>query len=165
MSPILRLIAIAGIFQTLAYVGYWVYLSRGLTSALLRYSLVTSAIKVACIISGSFFGVIGVAVGYAVAPGIAWPISLLWLSRRTALPTRDLIYGALRILTVTTVIAIVSHSAIQLTQELVLIAQLGTALALAVAAFTLSMLVVPVLRRDAAGIIEIIKMIPASRRR
>ncbi len=46
--PILRLLAIAGIFQTLAYVGYWVYLSRNLTGDLLRFTLVSAVVRVAC---------------------------------------------------------------------------------------------------------------------
>ncbi|HEY3438993.1 MAG TPA: lipopolysaccharide biosynthesis protein, partial [Actinotalea sp.] len=102
VAPILRLLAVAGIFQTLSYVGYWVYLSRNLTAELLRYTLVTAAIRVVCIVTGSNWGVLGVAAGYALAPALAWPLSIWMLSRRTSIPARSLGLGALRLLTVLT---------------------------------------------------------------
>ena len=55
----------AGSAQTLSFVGFWVYLSRGLSGALLRYTVVTLALKAACIVAGAWFGVVGVAAGYA----------------------------------------------------------------------------------------------------
>ena len=61
VTPILRLLAVAGIFQTLAYVGYWVYLSRNLTADLLRFTIIEAAIKAACILGGSHWGIVGVA--------------------------------------------------------------------------------------------------------
>lgn len=96
--PLLQLFALAGIARNLAYVGYWVYVVRGLSASLFRYSLVTGAIKVICIVIGARWGVVGVAAGFAIAPWIAWPISLAWLSRVTDVPTRSLYAGALRII-------------------------------------------------------------------
>lgn len=98
--PIIRLFAIAALLSTLAFVGYWVYVSRGLGPQLFRYSMVSLAIRVGCIGAGSFFGLVGVAVGVAVAPAIAWPLSLAWLSRITPIPTRQLYAGAVRIFAV-----------------------------------------------------------------
>ncbi|MCU1431154.1 MAG: lipopolysaccharide biosynthesis protein, partial [Actinotalea sp.] len=103
VAPLLRLIAAAGAFQTLSYVGYWIYLSRNLTADLLRYTLVSSAIRVACLCVGSIWGVQGVAAGYAVAAALEWPLSIGWLSRRTEIPARGLFVGALRILVCVTV--------------------------------------------------------------
>ena len=107
-APIVSLFAIAGILQTLSYVGYWIYLSRGLGSQLFRYTLVTTAIKITCIVVGSTFGFVGVAAGFAVAPMISWPLSLFWLSRLTPTPVRALYAGAFRILGVAVVVAGVS---------------------------------------------------------
>lgn len=95
--PLFILLAVAGGFQTLSYVGYWVYLANGLTSDLLRYTLLTFIIKAVCILAGSNWGVIGVAAGYAVAPAIAWPISIWWLSRRATIPAAQIMRGAYRI--------------------------------------------------------------------
>lgn len=100
--PIIRLFAVAALLSTLAFVGYWVYVSRGLGSQLFRYSMVSLAIRIVCIGIGSFFGLIGVAVGVAAAPALAWPLSLAWLSRITPIPTRQLYIGAARIFAVAT---------------------------------------------------------------
>jgi O-antigen/teichoic acid export membrane protein len=97
VAPVLTLLAIAGSAQTLAYVGSWVYLSRGLSGALLRYTTVTLALNAVCIGTGSAFGVMGVASGYAVAAVLEWPLSIWWLSRVTVIPARALLAGALRI--------------------------------------------------------------------
>lgn len=99
-APMLRMFAIAGILTTVSFVGYWVYLARGLGADLLRYSIVTALIKVVCIVVGSFFGLVGVAVAFAVHPAIAWPISLAWLSRITPMPRRQLYLGAGRIIAI-----------------------------------------------------------------
>ena len=98
--PLLQLFAIACVARNLAFVGYWVYVVRGLSGSLFRYSLVTGAIRVLCVVVGAQWGVVGVAAGLAIAPWIAWPLSLLWLSRVTAVPTRSLYTGALRIISV-----------------------------------------------------------------
>ncbi|GEK21323.1 lipopolysaccharide biosynthesis protein [Cellulomonas xylanilytica] len=97
-TPLIRFLAIAGAFQTLAYVGYWVYLARGLTAVLLRYTLVSSAIKIVCVVVGSTWGVVGVAAGFALAPALSWPLSLWWLSRHAPVQLGTLIGGALRTL-------------------------------------------------------------------
>ncbi|TWH71543.1 lipopolysaccharide biosynthesis protein [Modestobacter roseus] len=98
VAPILALLAIAGAAQTLAFVGFWVYLSRGLGAELFRFTLVTSSLRVVCVLGGSHWGVVGVAAGYALAACLEWPVSLWWLSRVTAFPGRSLCLGALRIL-------------------------------------------------------------------
>lgn len=98
VAPVLTLFAIAGACQTLAYIGFWVYLSRGLARELFRYTMVTLVLQAACIIVGSVWGIVGVAAGYAVAAVLEWPLSLSWLSRRTSIPLADLLHGAWRIL-------------------------------------------------------------------
>ena len=97
VTPVFAILAVAGAFQTLSYVGNWVYLARGLTPQLFWYSIVSLTIKVICVVIGVNWGVVGVAIGWAVATAIAWPISLWWLSRLTDLPTGGLVRGALRI--------------------------------------------------------------------
>lgn len=107
-APVVSLFAAAGILHTLSYVGYWIYLARGLGPELFRFTLLTTGIKIACIIGGSFFGFVGVAAGFAVAPMISWPLSLFWLSRLTPIPVRALYAGAFRILGVVVAVAGVS---------------------------------------------------------
>ena len=87
-APIFTLFAIGGALTTLAYVGYWVYLARGLTRRLLQYTLMSSSFRITTILVGSQWGVLGVAGAVALAPAVLWPFSLWWLSRVTALPLR-----------------------------------------------------------------------------
>lgn len=164
VPPILRLLAVAGIFQTLAYVGYWVYLSRGLTGDLLRYTLVTSTIKVACILIGSNWGVIGVAAGYALAPALAWPISLVWLSRRTDLPLRPLLTGGARMLTVAAAAGCLGWLCSALLAPAGSVLQLLAAIGVVVLVYAAAALIVRPVRRDVVAVIGIIRILPRERR-
>ncbi|WP_224779686.1 lipopolysaccharide biosynthesis protein [Leucobacter sp. Psy1] len=146
--PLLRCFAIAGALTTLSFVGYWVYVSRGLSRQLLRYSLVSTALRAVCIIAGSFFGVIGVGIGFALAPAIAWPVSIFWLSRITTLPVRPLYGGALRMLSASTVTALAAWAASTAAMP-VAGAWVALVTGLAAAAATAGLLVlIPPLHRD-----------------
>ncbi|MCL2091933.1 MAG: lipopolysaccharide biosynthesis protein [Micrococcales bacterium] len=59
LPPILRLLAVAGAMQTIAYVGYWVYLSRGLTRQLMAYTTLTSVVKIVLVCLGAVWGFVG----------------------------------------------------------------------------------------------------------
>ncbi|MFY0407471.1 lipopolysaccharide biosynthesis protein [Solicola sp. PLA-1-18] len=153
VEPILRLLACAGIFQTLSYVGYWVYLAKGLTRDLFQYSLITAAIKVTCILVGSTWGVVGVAAGYALAPALAWPLSLWWLSRRADLSSRPLYGGAARIVLTGVVAAAGSATASVLTEGLPAYVGLGAAVIGTVLTVGVLLLVVRPVRRDVAALV------------
>lgn len=96
-APLLALLAIAATLQSLATVAYWVYVTRGLTGHLFTWSLISAAIKISFVGVGSFFGLLGVATGYMLAPLVAWPLSFMWLSRRVELPLPSIYAGAARI--------------------------------------------------------------------
>lgn len=96
-AGIFALLAIGGALDTLAYVGYWAYLSRALTHRLLSFTVASAIVRILAIIVGVNWGVLGVAWGYVIARGILWPISLYWLSRSTAVPLRSLMSGGARI--------------------------------------------------------------------
>lgn len=163
VGPILRFLAAAGIFQTLAYVGYWVYLSRGLTADLLRYTIVSSIIKVICIAVGSNFGVVGVAAGFALAPALAWPLSLWWLSRKTVIPIGRLMRGALRVIAVTCAGAVVSFLCVSLTVGLPGWLSLTAGFVGPIITYVVIALVIPPVRRDIAGVIGIMKLVRRQR--
>ncbi|MGF9662369.1 lipopolysaccharide biosynthesis protein [Arthrobacter crystallopoietes] len=78
-AEITKILAVAGLFQTMAYVAYWHFLARDLTGSLFRYNLATKPITVFSIIVGSNYGLQGAAYGYAVGLIAAWPIVILWL--------------------------------------------------------------------------------------
>lgn len=156
--PLLRLLALACIARNLAYVGYWVYVVRGLSGSLFRYSLVTGTIRVICVLVGAQWGVLGVAVGIAVAPWLAWPISIYMLSRVTALPTRLLYTGALRIIVVA---ALCTGTAFAIGTGLPELSPLTSiAITCGVVAGSLSVLcLVPVFRRDALALRELASLV------
>lgn len=158
-APILRLFAIAGIFQILAFVGYWVYVSRALTGDLLRYSLVSAAIKIVCIGIGVSGGVLGVAIAYAIAPAISWPISLWWLSRRTHIPTGRLYAGAGRVLALAVLAAGASGAATWSCASFGAVGQLIASAVAAVAVYALAALLIRPVRRDLAGVLAAARMV------
>ncbi|MGV9194810.1 lipopolysaccharide biosynthesis protein [Microbacterium sp. MC2] len=152
-TPIISLFATAGLLTTLAFVGYWVYLARGLGRQLFVYTIVTTCIKIVCIVTGSFFGVLGVAIAFAVAPAISWPLSLFWLSRITPMPTRQLYAGASRILITAAAAAAAAWGASQLVTTHDAVAMLAVGVIAGLAAASLFLLV-PLYRTDARKLIQ-----------
>lgn len=94
--PLLQALCIGTAFQAATFVSYWVFLSKGQTSELLRYNLVTKGIVLALTVAGSFIGVAGaVWGGYSLGLALAWPISLMWM-KKTNVPAMQLFLGGLR---------------------------------------------------------------------
>lgn len=162
--PLLQLFALAGIARNLAYVGYWVYVVRGLSRSLFRYSLLTGAIRVVCVAIGASFGVVGVAAGLAIAPWIAWPISLAWLSRVTTVPTRGLYAGALRIIAVAVLAGgagLGLSLALPALPAVLEIALVGPMMLLVAAALCL----LPAFRRDVRDLLDVARLVRDRRSR
>jgi len=157
-APVLRLLAIAGIFQTLAFVGYWVYLARGLTRDLLQYSILSAIIRIVILLTASQWGVIGVAVGYAIAPAVSWPISLWWLSRRSGVAVRPLYSGAARILGCAVLGGAASWGAAQGAAPLGPAVQLVAA-TLALTACYAALVLLPPIRRDAGEVVQLLRQL------
>jgi len=153
-APVVAALAVAGSFETLAYVGSWVYQARGLTPHLLRYSLISLSIKIICVLTGSLFGVTGVAVGYAVAPGLAWPLSIWWLSRLTDLPVRRLWAGAGRIVACAVPAALLGRVSVELTSSLPAIVQLVAASLTVLAGYLLALTIRPI-RNDVFAVLAV----------
>ncbi len=79
--PIVRVLAVAAVFQGASYVAYWVFVSRGLTGSHLRFTLVTRPIVIVLLIVGAQAGPVGLAVAYSLGAAVIWPLSLVWLGR------------------------------------------------------------------------------------
>lgn len=151
--PLFAVLAAAGAFQTVGFVNYWVFVTRGLSSRLFGYSLLSLTIRVVCVLVGSTWGVLGVAIGYAVAPAIALPISYAVLARWTPLPHRSLNLGALRIVVVAGLAAVATWSAQRGVAGLHPGVQLPICLLATVATYVLVAVVVPPVRRDIQGVL------------
>jgi O-antigen/teichoic acid export membrane protein len=153
VAPVFALLAVAGAFDLLAYVGYWVYLAEGLMPDLLRYTFVAAAIKVVCVVGGSWWGITGVAAGYALAPALCWPLSLWWLTKHASVSVRPLYAGAGRIIGVTTLIAIAARAGVAVVPATAPVAvAAGVGLLAGAGAYVGLALVVPAVSRDVRGL-------------
>lgn len=157
--PYLRLFAIAAMFQTLAFVGYWIYLARGLTDVLFRYSLVMAVIKIVCVLVGSFWGPVGLAAGYALAPMLEWPISIWWLGRHTEVPQRALYGNAFRVITQATAVGLASYIATTLSGPLMPAISLILGLVTGVGTYAILIILIPVFRNDLRQVISMASLI------
>jgi PST family polysaccharide transporter len=157
VAPLLRLLAIGGALQVLAYVGYWVYLALALGGRLLAFTLFMAATKVSCIVVGSTWGVEGVAWGFVATHAIDWPVSLWWLSRSAQLPVRQMYAGAGRILVLALCMGWAAYAACVLTSGQSAIVQLVAAGATSLSVYLLVGLSVPFLRDDIRGVISLVR--------
>jgi PST family polysaccharide transporter len=149
---IFGMLGIAAIFQMMSFVGYWIYLSKGLTNHLLRWTVMSSVLRVVCILIGSMWGIQGVAVGFAIAPALAWPLSLYWLARRAPIPLRALYTGAGRILAIAAALGASSLAVCRGLSGADDLVQLGAAAAACATVLALVAGVFPVVRSDLASI-------------
>ncbi|SDD56815.1 lipopolysaccharide biosynthesis protein [Auraticoccus monumenti] len=162
--PLFAALAAAGAFQTIGFVNYWVFVSRGLSGRLFRYSLLSLTLRVICVLVGSQWGVVGVAVGYAVAPAVALPLSYAILSRWTNIPQRALHWGSLRIVLCGAAAALTTFGAQQLLSSTPVLVQLVACLLVTVATYALATLV-PAVRRDVQGVLAFARLAAGGRRR
>lgn len=153
-APIFALLAIGGALDTLAYVGYWVYLSRGLTHRLFQYTVLSAVVRVVAIVVGASWGVVGVAFGYAIARALLWPVSWLWLGAVTEIPLRTLLTGGVRLLAMAAGCGVLSWSVVQLLAGWGPVVQLVAAGLVVVGYYAVMGLLVPAIRRDERTLVE-----------
>jgi O-antigen/teichoic acid export membrane protein len=96
VAPIFAALAIGGIFRGIAQVSYWVYLSRGETSAQLKMYLITRPAMIAMILAGLPWGPLGVAIGHSIAFFLYWIVSLWHSARSVKMRSRPLFTQATR---------------------------------------------------------------------
>ncbi|MFT3945117.1 MAG: lipopolysaccharide biosynthesis protein [Ancrocorticia sp.] len=158
-TPYLRLFAIAALFQTLAFVGYWIYLARNLTNVLFRYSIATAILKIVCILGGSYWGPIGLAVGYAVAPMLEWPISFWWLGRHTEIPRRALYGNALRVVAQAAIVGAASYTATEFSSSMSDVVSLLLGGVAGMVAYLLLIALIPPFRNDLKQVFAMAAMV------
>jgi hypothetical protein len=141
-----------------------VYLSRGLTPQLIRYSLFETAVRLVCIVVGSGWGVVGVAAGFALAPALTWPVSLWWLSRLAPIPLRHLVTGALRILLLSSEVAGCSWAAVASLPGSPAAIALAAAVLAGAAGYAVLVAVVRPVREDVRAVATAVRQGIASRR-
>ena len=97
LVPLLPVLAVAGVFQTLTAISGWIFMSTGATKAQFRLALWTRPLVVLAVLVGSVWGLLGVAIGYAVATAVLWPVSLWQAGRSAQMPVREVASGAARL--------------------------------------------------------------------
>ncbi|MBC7989107.1 MAG: oligosaccharide flippase family protein, partial [Luteimonas sp.] len=161
--PIFRMLAIAGVFQAAAYAAYWVFLSKGLTAAQLRYAIVSRTLVIACIVLGARWGVIGVAAGYGLGLALSWPLVLWWLGRISDAPVRAMFDNGLRALAAYALCGAVSWAASVQAAEAAPLLRVFAGMAAALLAFAVLCALWPAFRRDVAGILQTRTLLRADR--
>ncbi len=156
-TDVLRLLAVAGALTTLSYVGYWVYVTKGLVNHLLRYTFISAGIRVVSIVTGSNFGLLGIAAAVAIAPAIAWPLSLWWLSRRASIPIRRLWLGGVRIIVFCGAILAVTFPLDHVLVAQPALLRLVLEVLAAAVTYVVMALAVPVYRRDIGAVITTVR--------
>jgi O-antigen/teichoic acid export membrane protein len=154
VDPILSFLAVAAGCETLAYIGFWVYVSRGLATNLMRYTMITLVLQGSCIVVGSIWGVTGVAAGYATAAVLEWPLSLVWLSRITPIPVRALLTAAGRILACAVPAGVAAAVASRAVDQLPAVASLAAALAAVGLVYVTAFAISATVRSDLAGVLD-----------
>lgn len=158
-AAIFQLLAVAGAFQAIGYIGYWVFLAKGLTGSHFRFSLISRTILILAILVGSNWGPWGIAAGYSIGTVLNWPLVLLWLRRAAAIEIRQLALGGLRAAALGAVCACISTGINLLLGPLPDLISVLVALASSLIATALAGTIVPVYRRDMLAMIATAKLV------
>ena len=84
---IFQILAIGGLFQTLSYVNYWVFIVEQQQRQLVFANLVTKSLSVLLVVAGAFINVEAVALGFSLGLISSWLINLVWLSKCARQPS------------------------------------------------------------------------------
>ncbi|KAA9132926.1 lipopolysaccharide biosynthesis protein [Microbacterium caowuchunii] len=98
VAPILSILAIAGIFRSLAQVTYWIYLAKGLVGPQLKLYAVTQALIIIGILMGLPWGPLGVACGATAGYLLFWLAGMWHVSRVARVRTLPLFRRCLMVL-------------------------------------------------------------------
>jgi PST family polysaccharide transporter len=114
LAPLVSVLAVAGVFQVLTAIPGWIFMSAGATKAQFRLALSTRPFVIVAVLAGSYWGVMGVAVGYTVATAALWPVSLWWAGRAANVPVRGVATGAIRLIVAHTIAGSVAGGVVHL---------------------------------------------------
>lgn len=104
-APLVAILSIAAAMQGFAVVANWIFVSTGHGRSLSSYSFVSLALKVGGVLSLTWAGPIGVAIGLTAALVLAAPIALVWAARAGGIRVAPLLLNAATQMAVATVAA------------------------------------------------------------
>ncbi|WP_128639589.1 lipopolysaccharide biosynthesis protein [Rhodococcus opacus] len=157
-SAMLSIVSIGLVFQSFTFVGYWVFLSKGISGSLLRYNLVTKSVALSLAGFGAFQGALGVAFGYALGLALAWPICWWWLGRVGSIESLPIFVEECRVIIVISVCALVGKWATNLINFESSLASLLISGSVMLATAIFISAAVPVVRADRRAMKEIIAL-------
>lgn len=157
-SAYVQLIALGEAMNSLASAGGWIYASRGLGLALLRFTLFSAAVRLLFLVAGASFGPIGVAAGFALAQCLLWPVSLWWIGRVSGLSTGVMIFAALRCIVVCAVPSVGTWGVVSILAGSPSGITVPVAVAVHLAGFAL-LAFVPLVREDYMTLYETARMV------
>jgi PST family polysaccharide transporter len=111
MVTIFQALSIGGVFLVLGYSSYWVFLSKGITSELLKLNLVARPLLILITSLGLLFGPTYVALFYSFGLGLTWLIGLYWL-KDSGIPTKKMIINPIVVASVYFISAYLSYQLI-----------------------------------------------------
>ena len=152
VAPIFAILAIGGVFRSVAQIAYWIYLSRGKTGAQLKLILWTRPIMIGIILGGLPWGPVGVAVGHGIAYFLYWLVSLIAVGRAASVDSARLLRNARRsILYVSAPTGVAAYLATFIPVPSIVQILLGVIFAVGYLAVVAAL--VPIVRSDAAMVI------------
>ena len=157
VAPVFAWLAVAGVFQTVSYIAYWMYLARGLTAQLAGVSVISLSLKIVCVLVGSQWGITGVAAGFAIAPALAAPISMWRLARLTSFPARRLYAGASWILLAAAVAGTAAFGTTRLMSAAPPVLELAVSVLAGAASYGVLAAVLPPVRADLRDVLRIVR--------
>lgn len=158
-APILQILAVAGIFQTLTYPLDWAFMALGLTHVQLIQALISRPLLILLVIGGAQFSVQAVAWGYALGAVLGWVVALAALARTSSTEVVHLVTGAGRMVAVN---ACAGAGAWTIHQVWPMDSSLGaTALGMSamLAVILLAVWALPPVRRDYAVVAQILALV------
>ncbi|WP_344060137.1 lipopolysaccharide biosynthesis protein [Microbacterium pumilum] len=154
-APLFQILAVGGIFQAVSYASYWVFLAKGLTKQNFYYALVTRPIMIGVILLGSMWGVEGVAWAYSLSLAVFWPVSLIWLSRISDAPAREMFLTGLGGVAITAAATAAAWGSSLLIPEGLSLVRIAVGIVVTLATIALIALIFPPVRRQMVGLLEL----------
>ena len=161
-APVFRALALGGFATVASYACYWVFLSKGLTGSMFRFSLWARPLTIAALLIGSHWGMYGVATAYSAVSLTLWPLNYWWLGRHTSLPIRALLSNGLRVMVLYGGSAAASILCAPFGYDQPLWIQVLFGLAIMVATGTVIALTSQAIRRDLRGLVVIVGLLRRS---
>jgi len=158
-KALFAVLAVGGVFQTLGYVYYWVFLAKALTRMQLRYTIASRSLMVALMVVGVFWGAIGVAIGMTVGLFANWLILTFMAMPRAGLKPYPIVLAAARPIAVYCVALAAAAPVVWLTWNLSPWLQVVSISPVLIGVVFLAWVVIPGVRRDVADVVRMLKRV------